>query len=221
MPATPSDARFFASTRGQLVLLLRRGPRSVEELARALGLTLNGVRAHLATLERDGLVRQQGVRRGAGKPAYLYGLLPAADELFPKAYAPVLGQLLSVLARRLPPPELEAVLHQVGRDLAAEHAQRGDDFDGRLRRALDVWADLGGLADPEQTDDGLLIRGYTCPLPAVVPAHPDLCRMAATLVSELIQAPVRERCDRGRPPRCRFEVTLPGKSGVATGQGPG
>ncbi|MDQ4000884.1 MAG: winged helix-turn-helix domain-containing protein, partial [Actinomycetota bacterium] len=71
------DEKFFESTRGQVVALLRRSDRTVEELARALGLTDNGVRVHLAVLERDGIVRQRGsVRRssGGGKPAYVYEL---------------------------------------------------------------------------------------------------------------------------------------------------
>jgi predicted ArsR family transcriptional regulator len=54
--ATRLDRNFFESTRGRVVTLLRRSGRTVEELARELGLTDNGVRAHLATLERDGVV---------------------------------------------------------------------------------------------------------------------------------------------------------------------
>jgi predicted ArsR family transcriptional regulator len=72
------DERFFASTRGQVTALLRQGERTVEELAQALVLTDNAVRAHLVTLERDGLVRQAGLRRGLSKPAYAYALTPAA-----------------------------------------------------------------------------------------------------------------------------------------------
>ncbi|MDP9487804.1 MAG: helix-turn-helix domain-containing protein, partial [Actinomycetota bacterium] len=99
--ATHRDERFFASTRGQVVTLLRRSARTVEELARVLGLTDNGIRAHLAALERDGIVRQRGVvRRGSGKPAYVYGLTSQAEGLFPKAYGPVLRELLDVLAER-------------------------------------------------------------------------------------------------------------------------
>ena len=50
------EQRFLSSTRGRLVTLLRRSARTVDELAHELGLTDNAVRAHLATLERDGLV---------------------------------------------------------------------------------------------------------------------------------------------------------------------
>ena len=104
--ATNWDEKFFESTRGQIVTLLRRSNRTVEDLARALGLTNNGIRAHLAVLERDGIVRQRGsVRRGSGggKPAYIYELTSEAEDLFPKAYAPALGRLLDVLAERLGP----------------------------------------------------------------------------------------------------------------------
>ena len=62
--ATTWDEKFFESTRGQIVVLLRRSGRTVEELARALGLTDNGIRAHLAVLERDGIARQRWRKAG-------------------------------------------------------------------------------------------------------------------------------------------------------------
>ncbi|MBX6333083.1 MAG: helix-turn-helix domain-containing protein, partial [Gemmatimonadaceae bacterium] len=91
MASVDFGRRFLESTRGRLFALLRRGARTVDELAQSLGMTDNAVRAHLTGLERDGLVRQAGVRRGAGagKPALLYELHPDAEPLFSKAYAPV------------------------------------------------------------------------------------------------------------------------------------
>ena len=82
MPRLQWNQRFFASTRGRIVMLLRRASRTVDELAQALNLTDNAVRAHLATLERDGFVRQLGERRGNGKPAYIYELSLDAEQLF-------------------------------------------------------------------------------------------------------------------------------------------
>jgi predicted ArsR family transcriptional regulator len=118
---TDLDRKFFESTRGQIVTVIGRSGRTVEELARALGLTDNGVRAHLAPLERDGIVRQRGsVRRssGGGKPAYVYELTQEAEDLFPKAYEPALRRLLDVLSDQLGPEESEALLRSVGRRLA-------------------------------------------------------------------------------------------------------
>ena len=57
-----------------------------------------------------------------------------------------------------------------------------------------------------------MIRGFSCPLVAVVPRDPEACRLAEVLLSEVIGATVRERCGRGNPPHCCFEV-LPGGDG--------
>ena len=203
------DQKFFEGTRGKAVTLLRRGGRTVEELARELDLTDNGVRAHLATLERDGIVRQRGsVRRGSGggKPAYVYELTPEAEELFPKAYEPVLSQLLDVLAGQLGAQESEALLRSVGRRIAEGQTVPADGVRERLEAAAGVLNELGGLAELEERNGSFVIRGYSCPLAGVAADHPEVCRMAETLLTELAGVPVYERCERGERPRCCFEI---------------
>jgi predicted ArsR family transcriptional regulator len=207
------DKKFFESTRGRIVTLLRQSGRTVEDLARALDLTDNGVRAHLAILERDGIVQQRGsVRRssGGGKPAYVYELTQEAEGLFPKAYEPVLRRLLDVLSNQLGPEGSEALLRSVGRRLAEEHSTRADGAHARLELAVEVLNELGGLAELEERDGGWVIRGYSCPLAGVTPDHPEVCRMAETLIAELAGVPVHERCDRGERPRCCFEIAPAG-----------
>jgi predicted ArsR family transcriptional regulator len=204
------DERFFGSTRGRVVSLLRRGPHTVEELAQGLDLTDNGVRVHLATLERDGIVRQRGVRRTAGKPAYSYELTPEADRLFPKPYAPVLGHLLDVLGERMGQEQLEELMRSVGRRLAPESGRDSDDPSARLEAAVAFLNELGGLAELDERDGVPVIRGYSCPLAAVTPGRPEVCELAEALLCELTGLPVQECCDRGEAPRCRFELALSG-----------
>jgi predicted ArsR family transcriptional regulator len=210
------NQKFFESTRGQIVTLLRRGGRTVEELARELDLTDNGVRAHLATLERDGIVRQRGsVRRGSGggKPAYVYELTTEAESLFPKAYEPVLRQLLDVLAGQLGPEESEALLRRVGRSIAEQETVPADGVRARLEAAVGMLNELGGLAELEEREGSYIIRGYSCPLAAVARDHPAVCRMAEALLTELASVPVYEHCDRGERPRCCFEVAPSDEAG--------
>lgn len=66
--------RLLASTRGKILALLRADSHTVNELAEALELTDNTVRSHLTSLERDGLIRQLGMRSGFRKPHILYSL---------------------------------------------------------------------------------------------------------------------------------------------------
>jgi predicted ArsR family transcriptional regulator len=211
--STGWDRRFFESTRGRIVSLLRRSNRTVEDLARALNLTDNGVRAHLAVLERDGIVVQRGSLRrtsGGGKPAYVYELTQEGEDLFPKAYEPTLGRLLDVLCERLGLEESEALLRLVGRRLAEEHSTRADGVHARLESAVEVLNELGGLAELEERDGALVIRGYSCPLAGVTPNHPEVCRMAEALVAEVAGVSVQEQCERGERPRCCFEVASAG-----------
>ncbi len=209
MSLTDLTRRVADSTRGRIVAHLRRGASTVDELARAVGTTDNAVRSHLTALERDGLVRQEGVRRGTGvgKPATLYNLHPNAEPLLSRAYPPVLGAVLDVIVEELPPERADEVLRQVGRRLAASLGGRADgNLRERVSAAAAVLTDLGG--DVEVVDDaaGLTIRGYGCPLSAAVACRPEVCRAVETLVSGIAGAPAHECCEHGERPRCCFRV---------------
>lgn len=200
--------RFLTSTRGRLIALLRRGTRTVDDLASELNLTDNAVRAQLAALERDGIVRQSGVRRdgGVGKPAYAYELTANAEQFFPKPYAQALNEILDALDERIPPEEVKQLLSRAGARLARKYPSGRGDIRTRLEAAVDALNQLGGLAELEAADSSFSIRGYSCPLAALVPSHPDACHLAEAFVSEVAGMPVCEHCDRSAAPRCRFEL---------------
>src|ERR1044071_606643 len=92
--------RLFKSTRGKILELLRTRGCTVNELADALHLTDNAVRAHLATLERDRLVIQSGMRPGIRKPHTTYALGPEAEHLYPQAYGRLVSLLMSIFSRQ-------------------------------------------------------------------------------------------------------------------------
>ena len=205
MDAITFDKRFFESTRGQIVTILRASPCTVDELAEKLELTDNAVRAHLSTLERDGLVRQSGLRRGPRKPHFTYILTDEADKLFPKAYDALLNQLITVLKTRLSPPEIESTLREVGRAMAA-NVPAGQNLESRVQNALKVLEAIGGAAAVVKHEDKFVIEGSGCPLAAAVTVHPEVCQLAESLVAEIVKAPVHEYCDRDGRPKCRFEI---------------
>lgn len=201
--------RFFETTRGQIVARLRRRAHTVEELARALGLTDNAVRNHLATLERDGIVRQEGLRRGpgAGKPAVVYELHPEADALFSRAYRPLLTATLDVLVAELPPDQAASVLEKVGRRVAQVAGGRATgSLDDRATAAAAVLRSLGGDVEVVTEDGTVRLRASGCPLGSTVAQRPEACRAVEALVSEIVGVPVRECCSRGARPRCCFTV---------------
>ncbi len=208
MARTNWNRRFFSSTRGRIITLLRRSSHTVDELAQALDLTHTAVRAHLAALERDGLVQQRSERRGSGKPSSVYDLTPAAEDLFPKSYGQLLDQLLEVLPGRMTPEEVETLLREVGRRMAAQWKIPPGELRVRLEAAVEILNELGGLMERETGGETWWIRGYRCPFAAVVLEHPEVCYLAETLVTELVGVPVQEQCERTGLVPCRFVVPV-------------
>jgi predicted ArsR family transcriptional regulator len=196
------------STRGKILDLLRPKEKTVNELAATLGLTDNAVRAHLLSLERDGLVHQSGTQPGFRKPHATYALTPEAEQIFPKSYGVLLDLLLIVISRQLSPRELRAAMRAVGKRVADNHLLevKGKSRNRRIKAALRILKNLGGSATFEESDGKHFIRGHGCPLAAATSRHPEACLIAETLLSEIIGAPVKECCIHGSTPSCRFEI---------------
>ncbi len=200
--------RFLDTTRGRVVALLRDGTRTVHELAADLDLSPNAVRSHLVALERDGIARSAGVRRGggAGKPAAVYELTPQAETRLSRAYPPFLEALLDALADRMPPRELKGLLRDVGRRLAPGAGEAAGDLAARAQVAVNVLNALGGAAEVAPRDGGFVIHSRGCPLAAVVSRRPEVCAAITAMVADITGGQVREGCERGERSRCRFMV---------------
>jgi predicted ArsR family transcriptional regulator len=205
---SPWRKRLVESTRGQILTLLRQRDQTVDELAAALGLTDNAVRAHLISLERDGFVVQSGTRAGVRRPHALYAVTAAVEHVFPKSYGRLLDLVLGAISRRLAPRELRNTMREVGRRIAADNAAPNVVKSRRQRidLAIGILSELGGQAAVERVDGTDVIRGRGCPIAAATAKHPEACLIAESLLSEIIGVPVKERCQRGADPSCCFEI---------------
>ena len=203
-PDPPTDA-----TRSRLLAFLREGSWTVDDLAARLGLTDNAVRFHLASLEREGSVEKAGVQRhsGAGQPAALYSLTWVADEAFSRAYAPVLAACVEELHVMMSGTQLGAFLERVGKRLAGEKRDARDSLRKRITGASELLNSLGGITAVERSGDTYRIVGRACPLASAVEADHCVCSIVTALVSKVVDAEVRERCERSGRPKCCFEIS--------------
>jgi predicted ArsR family transcriptional regulator len=199
--------KLLGGTRARLLELLRRSRRSINELAAAVGISDNAVRAHLSAMQRDRLVEPAGTERSTGgKPAQLYEITPEAEELFPKAYGWTLAELLSLLEEREGRDEVKALLREVGRR-AAEGRDTSGTAEARVNAAAGVLRELGGDVDVQPTDAGWRIQGYGCPFSAVAARHEEVCALAESLIERVTGLSVTECCNRSDArPRCAFQV---------------
>lgn len=205
MSTTKFDKRFFESTRGHIVSLLHGENKTVNELAEALSLSDNAVRAHLLTLERDNLVKQTGMIKGFRKPHFSYGLTQDARGLFPRPYDSLFNQLMHVLKGAMSAKALKKTLFETGRRMGKENAG-GNTLDERLDKSIAVLAELGGAARIVKKDGRISIESQSCPFAEAVVEHPEVCKVAESVLEEILERPVRERCDRLAFPKCCFEI---------------
>lgn len=209
MKKTKLGKRFFDSTRGRIVTFLRGNTLTVNDLAKELNLTDNAVRAHLLSLERDGLVHHSGFQTGHRKPHFTYTLTPEADNLFPKSYDTLLNAFIAVLKEKLSSVKLKKTFQDVGHLLSdgQKSGRKNESLENRAERGLDALKTLGGNAAIDKTDGIMLIKSETCPFSNIVAEHPEACHIAETFVADITGAAVKEICEKTKTPRCRFEIS--------------
>jgi predicted ArsR family transcriptional regulator len=191
---------------------IRRGHHTVNELARALGVTDNAVRLQLSVLERDGLLRRRGVLHSgrAGQPAAEYELSADGEHALSRAYRPVLASLVESLGRRLDVRALRSLFSDAGRKLAAKgQSDARGSLAARAAAGVALIESLGGSASVELGRHQAILQGVGCPLAAAVRAEPATCYIMESLLAEHAGLKARQRCAHGDKPCCRFELSMP------------
>jgi predicted ArsR family transcriptional regulator len=205
---SPWRQRLLDTTRGQILSLLRTRDCTVEDIATQLQLTDNAVRAHLISLDRDGLVVRAGTRPGSRKPHVVYALTSAIEQVFPKSYGPLIDLILTAVAKRMEPARLRQAMRAVGRKIAEQASINltGKSREQRMQAAVRVLGELGGVATVEKAGKINIIKGRGCPIAAATAYHPEACLIAESLLREITGRSVKENCRRGPQPSCCFEI---------------
>jgi predicted ArsR family transcriptional regulator len=209
----------FGTTRGKVLLQLCGGPRTVNDLMEALKLTDNAVRAQLANLQSDELVRQLGLRPGTRKPHVEYELTPKGRSLLPGAYEPVLRALVDALKDRLSNEQMRELISDLARRLVGELVDKLQRDGGKpsgqskLEQLQQLAAELPGVCLRQDPAAGsVTVRACGCPLATITADHPIVCDVLAEVLSEVLGEHVQQRCDRREWPQCCFEIS-PGEKG--------
>jgi DeoR family transcriptional regulator, suf operon transcriptional repressor len=199
------------SARGRIVTLLQHGGLTVDEIASKLGLTPNGVRVHLTAMERDGVVRRAGSRRGTTRPSSVFELTAETQQMLSGAYVPFLVQVVQLFESEWPEAEVNRFMRKAGKRLAAEVRPPGrptDSLRARVKAASELLNEQLGAVTHVEDNGHLVIRSASCPLAALTGTYRSVCLAMESFVAELIgNAVVHECCERGERPRCCFDVS--------------
>lgn len=180
MPANVLPSQGETSTRREIINILRTsGPLTVGELGDRLGITHVAVRRHLTSLERDGLITSVQERLPMGRPARVYSLTDAADDLFPKKYGSLtvevlefLEQVSDDLVEQFFAARGERLIQKFGPEVSA-----GTTLEERVNRLTEVQVANGYLASCEEgADNTFILKEFNCPIHHVSRRFPNACQ---------------------------------------------
>jgi DeoR family transcriptional regulator, suf operon transcriptional repressor len=209
----PALVSLSLTRRALLNALKKRGEMSVEALAELLDMTVSGVRQQLSSLERDGLVTYSGVRSGPGRPRHSYRLTPAADGLYPRAYAELTNELLAYVEDA--DPELIEAIFEKRRQRRIEGATTrmiGLPFKEKVAELARILDEDGYLADWELQDDGTyLVVERNCAIFGVAMKYGQACGSELDFIRNVLPEAQVERIAHmvAGAHNCSYQITPP------------
>ena len=147
-------------TRAQILRLLKiEGSKTVSELCQDLGLSSMGVRQHLLHLEKEGFIKHQAVKRGIGRPSYIYSLAEAGDELFPRSYAQLAIYLLDSIQALNDKEGVHKILTKTSEKMEAQYQARmaGKALEVQVKELAEIRTDEGYMTEWVKQDEGTFI----------------------------------------------------------------
>lgn len=214
--ATPKKSAATVRTRRTIVHLLKQeGPLDAQTLATRLQVSAMAIRQHLYALHKEQLVTYHENPRPMGRPAKQWQLTPAADRLFPEAYAELTLNLLTSITAAFGQAGLEQLLSiRTQQQIVAYRArlEPHTTLASRLAALAALRTEEGYMAEVQPQADGswTLIERH-CPICVAAVACTGLCRNELEVFQAVLGTGVRmERTDHivAGASRCTYRVSI-------------
>lgn len=186
---------------------------SVEDLAAAANVSPVTVRHHLNTLQADGLITADSVRRKVGRPYFVYSLSEEGIELFPKKYFALSSRLLDELKERFPTEVVAELFRGVVQRILEEHSGEFEHLVGeaRLNYLVALLNQEGFMARWEAIENGYRVVEYSCPYLTIGYQHEEICTLDTTLIETIMQTDVEQHSCMLRGDACCHFVISTGR----------
>lgn len=185
----------------------QRGSASARQMAQAFGMTAANTRRHLRILLTRGQLTAIGQRPagGRGRPEQVYALAPSGQN---SDLAPLTRALLKALETGDLPRNPEVRKKQLAMTLLGSPATPAGQITQRLVGTVRRLEPLGYKPRWEARQQGPQMVLGRCPYISIITDHPELCRMDAAILEQLLSNPVEQttKLQPGpqRIPQCIF-----------------
>ncbi len=192
-----------------LVLLQRKGPLTIKELERELGVTATAVRQQIANLLADGFIEQKIEHSKRGRPKHVYSLTPKGHGLFPQHYDELTYTLLREILISEGPQKVQLLLARMAQRLAEQYAGQmaGQGAADRAQELTELLNAKGIMAEVEEAPNAILFREFNCPYYQLAREYRAICDMEQGMISQVIQQPVSlVACTLDGHHGCQFKI---------------
>jgi predicted ArsR family transcriptional regulator len=198
-------------TREKIIMLLKkRGPMPIDDLSRELNITSMGIRQHLLSLERRGLIDYVTKKQGIGRPAFLYKLTERADDLFPKTYHKFIINMFKDIEKNESRDKIDEIFKWRKNRLLKDTKEALSDMKSLQEKVYglkDILESEGYLADLDETDNHYSLKQFNCPIYKVASEFKDACRYELQIYKELLGKDVkRQQCMAEGNPSCTYSI---------------
>lgn len=186
-------------TREKIIMLLKKaGPMSIDDLSRELNITSMGIRQHLISLERKGIITYVTKRSGIGRPAFYYKLTDKADDLFPKLYHDFILQVFKDIEKNDSREMIDNIFKWRKNRILKETKEvlsEKKTLNEKIESFKDILESKGYLAEIENENNHYILKQYNCPIYRLAQEYNDACRYELQMYREIFGKEItREKC---------------------------
>lgn len=195
----------------KLMMLIKKSAGiTVDELSSLLGITPMGVRQHLISLERKGVVKYTAKRRGIGRPKFYYKLTDKASQVFPNSYNKLLADILRFLKETDGPLKIDGLFRMRKESILMERDSILPDK-RKLSSRISAMAEMlnidGFMVETEEKSKHFVLKQFHCPISEVAREFKGICKYELELYKELLHKDVsRERSHIDGDPACIYII---------------
>jgi DeoR family transcriptional regulator, suf operon transcriptional repressor len=211
-PDPPRDTPIFGSTKREILLILKReGQSDLQTLAERLHISKMAVHKHAQELEEKGMIERIPLRGTVGRPRLSLKLAPAAQNLFPRAYAAVTCAALAYIEEKLGRKGVEEVLRRRQTETLKTYRDQvnAETLSDRVHQLSELRDKEGYMAEDHKAGPAKFeILEHNCPIIAIAENYWEACTVEREMFQKVLNADVdtTHRVVAGANV-CRFLIT--------------
>ena len=204
-----------ATTReATLSLLLRQGPDGAAHLAEVMGISVQGMRRHLRSLERDGMIESSVFSDGPGRPSNLWKLTIKGYNCFNNGNGSekFALDLLASIEANTSNASMDEILDLQTLEKAINYRNKigSGSLNVRLKKLIELRKQEGYLAELNLSSDGSswYLNAFHCSIRNIAQEYPIVCDQELQLIRNVFPdcdvQRVQWRLENGHS--CGFQV---------------